>query len=293
MDLKKPIPIAEQLIKCKNDGLKTSNDLEALKILSHVGYYKLMGYAFQFVKGANGHKYSDDASFELVYKIYCFDCELRDLLRKYLETIEVYYKSLISNTFSLRVCKEPPYDQHYDSKNYYRKEYFNEISEAFKKENEYYKESAIVKHHQNKYGGKMPLWALLELLSFSNTSKLYGSMYDGDQDAIASIVGISRNTLENHLHCLSVLRNKCSHAARLYNTNMNPGARLTVSFLKKHPSISSRSLFAYVIVLNKRLPDDNYRSAFKKEFVALINKCRNYIDLSLIGVPEDYESILK
>jgi abortive infection bacteriophage resistance protein len=41
-------------------------------------------------------------------------------------------------------------------------------------------------------------------------------------------------TLENHLRCLPVLRNKCAHAARMYNTDFNPTAKFTASFLRNN-----------------------------------------------------------
>ena len=72
----------------------------------------------------------------------------------------------------------------------------------------------------------------VELMSFSNMSKLYSAMYYSEKDAIASMVGTGRDTLENHLHCLSVLRNKCSHAARMYNTDFNPPAKFSKTFLR-------------------------------------------------------------
>ena len=51
----------------------------------------------------------------------------------------------------------------------------------------------------------MLLWVIVELMSFSNMSKLYSSMYYSEKDAIARMVGVGKDTLENHLHCLSVL----------------------------------------------------------------------------------------
>lgn len=76
--------------------------------------------------------------------------------------------------------------------------------ETFSREKNYYKDSLIVKHHQIKYSSKMPLWVIVELMSFSNMSKLYSSMYYSEKDAIAHMVGVGRDTLENHLHCLPV-----------------------------------------------------------------------------------------
>ena len=61
-------------------------------------------------------------------------------------------------------------------------------------------------------------------------------MYNADteikcaEDAIAHMVGVGRDTPENPLHCLSVLRNKCAHAARMYNTDFNPPAKFTTLY---------------------------------------------------------------
>lgn len=39
-----------------------------------------------------------------------------------------------------------------------------------------------------KYSSKMPLWVIVELMSFSNMSKLYSSMYYSEKDAIDLVV---------------------------------------------------------------------------------------------------------
>ena len=70
-------------------------------------------------------------------------------------------------------------------------------------------------------------------MSFSNISKLYNSMYYSEKDKIAPAVGTGRTVLENNLHRLSVLRNKCAHEARLYNIDFNPPANLSVNLLRR------------------------------------------------------------
>ena len=190
-------------------------------------------------------------------------------------------------------CVNPPYDQHYDENNFYNKTGYKEIMESFKKEKNYYKDSLIVKHHKAKYDSKMPLWVIVELMSFSNTSKLYSSMYISEKEKIADAVGVSYATLENHLHCLAVLRNKCAHAARLYNTQFNPPARFTKQFLKKYPEVKNNSLFAYVLVLLKRLPDEKTKMAMLDAVQAVIEEYQDDVDLSLIGFPENYMTLLK
>ena len=114
-----------------------------------------------------------------------------------------------------------------------------------------------------------------------------------EKDAIAHMVGIGRDTLENHLHCLSVLRNKCAHAARMYNTDFNPPAKFTTSFLRKHPEIKNNSLFAYTLVLLKRLPDESSKKSLIQNVENVISEYSDDIDLNLIGFPENYMEIMK
>ena len=142
----------------------------------------------------------------------------------------------------------------------------------------------------NKHG---PLWVIVELMSFSNISKLYNSMYISEQKAIADVVGISFGTMSNHLHCLSVLRNKCAHASRLYNTDFNPPVKFTSEFLKKNPEVKNNSFFAYLLVLIKRLPEKECRDALLLELDTLLEKYKDDIDLECMGFPKNYQKILE
>ena len=274
-------------------GIAIKDERKVEQILESINYYRLTGYALQFRKDPDDSDCVEGTTFEQILQVYQFDAELRDIMRKYLETVEVYYKTQIACLFSIKKCGDPPYDQHYDEKNYYNKKGFREVCENFMKEKNYYRDSLIVKHHKEKYEGKMPLWVIVELLSFSNVSKLYNCMYFSDKEAIAEAVGVSRDTLANHLHCLSVLRNKCAHGARLYNTTFNPPAHLTKQFLQKNPSVRNDALFAYILILLKRLPDQESREEFCEKVECIVEKYRDFIFMDLIGFPEDYKRIIK
>ena len=118
---------------------------------------------------------------------------LRDTFRRYIEKAEVYYRTQIAYGFSIAKCTEAPYDQHYDENNFYNKKGYKEVMENFSREKNYYKDSLIVKHHKIKYSSRMPLWVIVELMSFSNMSKLYSSMYYSEKDAIARMVGVGKD----------------------------------------------------------------------------------------------------
>ncbi len=283
MDLKKPLTFDEQIEKLISHGMVISDKEKAKKILSQINYYRFTGYTLQYRKSPNKSEYIDGLRFETVYRIYQFDESLRDIFRKHIERIEVYYRTQISYGFSIKKCKTSPYDQHYYESNFYNKQGYNKIMSDFNRERDYYKDSLIVKHHRDKYADKMPLWVIVELMSFSNTSKLFSSMYISEKLFISNTIGVSPKTLENHLHCLSVLRNKCAHAARLYNTELNPPVRFTSEFLQKHPEIKNNSLLAYIIVLIKRLPEKSIKKSFYNDLSAVIEEYKDDINLSLIG----------
>ena len=291
IELKKPLTFDEQVEKLKTHGLIIAHEDEAKKVLRKVNYYRFTGYALQFRQSKFNSDYVGGTTFERVYKLCVLDEMLRDVLRKYIEKVEVYYKTQIAYGFTFSKCNVPPYNQHYDATNFYNRLGYQEIVDSFAKERNYYKDSLIVKHHKKKYGGKMPLWVIMELMSFSNVSKLYSSMYFSEKDIIAQAVGTGRETLVNNLHCLSVLRNKCAHAARLYNTLFNPPAMFTKAFLRKYTEVKNDSLFAYVIVLAKRLPDTESKKVLISD-IGNIVKQFDKRDISRIGFSENYLAIL-
>jgi len=132
------------------------------------------------------------------------------------------------------------------------------------------------------------LLAAKELLSFSNLSKLYSAMDYREQDIIAESVGTSRKTYKNHLHCLANLRNKVAHAGRLYNVVFNPPVMLGRLGLRANQDVSQDSLFAYLLVLARRLPDVDYRIKLLDDVCSAISRFSDCVHLPLIGFPDDY-----
>ena len=291
--LKKPLDFKEQINRLQLQGMYIDDVKIAEDILRKINYYRFTGYALQFRVADNQSNYRPGTSFHQVYRIYSFDEALRDICRKYIEIAEVYYRTQIAYGFSIAKCMDPPHNQHYDMMNYYNKNGYKEVMSNFNREKNYYKDSLIVKHHKKKYNGKLPLWAMVELMSFSNISKLYSAMYYSEKDLIAASVGTSRNTLENHLHCLSVLRNKCAHAARLYNTKFSPPVKFPKNFLQSHPEVKNDSMFAYILMLLRRLPGISSKLSFVTAISGVIEEFCDDIDLTLIGFPVDFAELLE
>lgn len=292
--LKPPLSYEDQVKRLTEHGIVIDVTDNAYRFLREVNYYRFAGYVLQYRKTPSDSNLITPVSFSDVLSIYRFDADIRDFLRKYLEIAEIYYKSLISNEFALKHCMQPPYDQHYDVHNYYDQDRIQDILDSFQDDiDNHYQDSLIVKHHKARYNSKMPIWAMFELFTFSRLSSFYYCMYTSDQKLISNHLGIAHDVLTNHLHCLSVLRNKCSHAARLYNTTFSPSVKLPLSVRKKHKDIDVDSLFAYIIVLRQRLPNPSIKAEFLKELIDLIAGKPSSVDLKCMGFPNNYEDILK
>lgn len=292
MNLKQPLTYDQQIEKLRQHNIIV-NDSEAVKrLLKEISYYRLSGYALQYRISENNSDCVDGTTIEKILELYSFDCELRQLLREYVEIAEIYIRSQIAYNFSINHCINPPHDQHYDESLYGKAAWFQSVLENFSRQKSYYKDSAIMKHHVSHYGGKLPLWAITEMISLSDLSKLYSSMRDEDQNKIAIVFHTGRSILRNNLHCLSILRNKCAHAARLYNTVNNPPVKFDNTTLRTFPELKGNTLFAFIVVLMQLLPNKIQKDNMRKELLDLFARHKSVIDPRLIGLCSDYETIL-
>lgn len=292
MNLKPPLTFEKLIERLMQHGMCIDSIDEDIEFLKRVNYYRFTGYALENRKSEHSSAYKENISFKQVCQRYQFDVEMRHILRKAIECVEIYYRTQISYVFSMRKCMVFPHDQHYDRNNYYKKDEFDKLMENIERETRYYRDSLVIKHHKLKYDNRMPLWVLVEAMTFSSLSKFYKCMYLSDQKAIAENVGTSAAILGNNLHCLANLRNKCAHAGRLYGKTFNPPASLGRNFLQKHPEIKNDTLFGYLVMLIKRLPNKTKQQALIYDVLAVMDSYGKDITLSEVGFPESYGAIL-
>lgn len=194
MNLKPPLSYEDQVSRLIEHHMQVSSKKDAAAFLSKVNYYRLTGYALQF-RDETGQDYFEGTSFETVRNIYRFDTELRGILRDALDEAEGAFRTHIANGFSMIKCSKSPYDGHYDLENFYRKELYRSVMESLKREEERREDSLVVQHHKRCYGDTLPLWVIVEMLSFSSLSTLYSAMYLSEQDKIATMRGQTAKVL--------------------------------------------------------------------------------------------------
>lgn len=290
--LKEPLNFKNQTTQLVKHGVIIKDYDFAEKILYEVNYYRLTGYLVSIRKSKNDSDLKQKVDFDKLYSTYKMDNELKLFLFNILIKIELSLRTTIAYEYSMSKCIYPPHDQHYCENNYYNKKGFYDTLNSLKITKNYNKNSLVIKHHKEKYSSKMPLWVLVEFMSFSTLSKYFSCMYHSEQKLIANKLKINYQLLPNWLHCLSVLRNYCAHGARLYNVEFKPSVKLGRSFLKHNPDVKNNTLFSYIYIMFKILPNSLNKSDELNRLYEIIKSYPN-VDLSKFGFTENYKDLLE
>ena len=158
---------AELLIK---RGLKCSNKKQLIESLQHYNYYRLSGYCLQFEE--KRHKFLSDIQFENLAEIYNFDRNLRRVLMEALELIEIQFRTSVAYHLS---TKYGPFAHEYKRCLYFdNKIDFKEWKQNIHSNARDSKE-IFIEHFKIKYKEfpKLPIWMLVEILSFGSLSFLF------------------------------------------------------------------------------------------------------------------------
>ncbi|WP_018704778.1 Abi family protein [Anaeromusa acidaminophila] len=313
--------MADKIFKSHNSQLRIlrSRGLEvkssAKKILEAENYYNIInGYKDLFLdKTATTETYKNGAAFSEIFALYEFDRELRFIFLKRLLKIENQIKSVIAYKFSERYghdnyLKLDNFDPHNnDSKKLHNimsviSTFQRSISDQSGKHN-------AVTHYVTEYG-YVPLWVLVNVLTFGNISRFYGVLKLQDRQAVAREFGLQENVFKSYLKLMSMFRNICAHDERFYNTKLGNleivsgpiHARLAIPLRNGNgkPIYGKNDLFALLICLKEFLPKRT-RGEFaetikqiEKEIDRLKNNIHtiNIVDiLVMMGFPTNWKTL--
>lgn len=197
---------------------------KAREILLDIGYYRLGFYLFPFEKSYpelrnRSHEYIEGASFEDAVNLYYFDFDLRLLLMRYLNRIEIAFRTSLIYHLSNKYKSNPvwfispavvnrPYARDFELKVY---------TPDFKRN------PVIHRHHlKNPNDRFAPAWKTLEFMTFGAVMKLYEQLKEReDRIFIAHKFGIRQVvTFENYMHTIRQARNVCAHGLLLYDMRL-------------------------------------------------------------------------
>ena len=163
--------------------------------------------------------YKTGTTFDEVYALYNFDRELRNIYLKYLLKLENTFKTVIAHEFSAK----------YGHDNYLKIENFDNsternISSSIKLIGDIQQEIArqmskhhqIVTHYMTEHG-HIPLWVLVNVLTFGKIENFYKNMKPADKTTVAKQFNLQPDELAKFMHMLALARNKCAHDERFFD----------------------------------------------------------------------------
>lgn len=207
----------EQQIKILTDrGMKLDwSEDKTKEILLDIGYYRLGFYWNPFVIDEK-HNFKEGTKFSDAVNLYYLDVDLRNLLLKYLNRIEINFKTAVIYNVSNTYKNSPTW---FIDPKIINNEFISTIDtcyhEDFKKYNK-----AIKKHHLKYLNDKYaPAWKTLEFFTFGTILKIYSSLKNEElQKIIAKIYGMKHvNKFENHFKTLIMVRNICAHGGVIFD----------------------------------------------------------------------------
>lgn len=287
MSSDKPFKTYEQQIELlKEKGLSIPNETYAVKVLKDLSYFALInGYKKAFKQDG----LYENASFEDIVALFKFDEKLRGILLKYILIIERKIKSSLSYHFSQ---KYPKCQEDYLNVNNYSYEcvknrdsilrLVSTLNSIIKSKNYPY-----IKHYVNHHDSQIPLWVLINAVSFGKVSKIFALSQQGIQQKVANdFAGVTNAELKNMLELLTHFRNVCAHNERLYNYKTRISLKKSSVFCALNgPRNDNCSLFSVVICMKFLL--DNI------EFDEFITEVENIISLLALNSSVSTQDIVR
>jgi abortive infection bacteriophage resistance protein len=231
--IKPHLTLSEQVTLLKRRGMIITDDAAAVATLERLGYYRLSGYFYPLRKtqprGVPGRQdeFQTGTSLELVDQLAEFDRELRLVVLDAVERVEVALRCDIAHRLGQRHALAHEMSDELDTRfctainpRTGRVDYDDWLQKLSTLLQRAQKED-FVKHHAEKYGGKMPIWVVTEIWDFGLLSKFFAGMRFTDQRFIARRYGLGEaKYLISWLRAINFVRNVSAHHSRLWNRNI-------------------------------------------------------------------------
>jgi abortive infection bacteriophage resistance protein len=208
--------IDSQIILLEKRGMIL--DLPTEKIKEHlldIGYYRLGFYWHTFEKNPN-HEFMDDTRFSDVIKLYYLDTDLRNLLLKYTNRIEVNFRTKVIYHVSNHYKESPTW---FADPAIVPQETVDFVVKNYNPQ--FIKNNKPIKQHHNKHINDKyaPAWKTLEFLTFGNVFNIFKNVKNvALKEKISNEFGVvSLDKFYNLFKVVIDIRNSCAHGDVLYD----------------------------------------------------------------------------
>lgn len=272
------------------------DDAQATQWLRTVGYYRLSGYWYpcRDYSGSDTEIFYPNTEFAHIADLYEFDRKLRTLIHDALERVEIAMRNALVEELG-PLSPEAMY--HPDTFSTSREKYYEVLFTVQNKVKRAYgrgrREGDIsVQHNLNHYGPHLSIWVLVSTLDFSDLSKIYALLDIQSQTRVAKMLGVDTTTIdlrtrqrggsrrrghpfESWLRQLTLVRNKCAHHGRLWNTEVIPASSASlrgIAGLETLPSEQSTRIYGVLLMLAKILETVSPGSSWASKVRLLVHE---------------------
>ena len=249
---KQVLSVAEQIDLLKSRGLNLTDYSAATKFLSEVSYFRFIQYLRPMEMDKTTHIFKANSQFEDAVALYNFDSDLRDLIFRAIQRIEIALRTKIIQEFSL---EHGPF-------------WFFPFFPPAWKTLELVSLGTLSKLYYNFQDNKL--------------KKRIARQFNLPQQEV----------LESWMRSLSVLRNYCAHHSRIWNRSLPNAPQLKVPLRGPWINIEkvdANKLYAIVCCIAYWLDSMEYGIKFKTEIKTLLNSYPQ-VDPKAMGFPSNWET---
>ncbi len=285
--------VDEQIAILKERGLKIEDEETAKNFLLRNNYYRISGYSLTL---RQNDVFSKTATFQNIMDIYNFDRELRNIILKYIEIIEVTMKSVYAYEFA-RIYGGTAY---VDSSLFTDEKKHKEIMEkANIQKKARLAHEAYLKHYITDLQQELPIWAYVDLLTIADISFLYSISQNDVKLAVATQYGLNlkrgKELLGQFMHSMTIIRNLCAHGSRIYNRLFEQKPSLNkdekaLLIKKEDGTIDNAHFYSFVLIMRRLLSTEEF-AAMKREIVNLTTKYP-FVAMRYYGFRDDWQETL-
>lgn len=281
--LKPALTIEQQIQLLESRGLSIDNIHEAREALSAINYYHL-NYYFHFFLDNNNNFHQGFRLSSIITK-YKND----QWLRTHVFLLIEHFEMDLQTRLSYFLVQKYGSDVFYQNNTFYDQNYFKKVQDDFNKALLVKKKNPVICWHKTHYGGRFPLWVIVEFLTITSFCNLYLSMKTNDRDQFANEeYHLTDFYFRSWIFSIAKLRNECAHNGQLFRREITPNPTLHPSF--GLPAAENKLLFSRLLIL-KRLLFGKYWEPFYEKLSQkdLISPFLNNDDY---GFPNNWRSLM-
>lgn len=252
--------VDDQVFKLQERGMVLDLEVEKVKeILLDIGYYRL-GFYWNPFEINSDHIFKEGTLFSNAVTLYYLDVDLRNLLLKYLNRIEINFRTKLVYYVSNKYKSSPTW---FINPRVIDIRYINTIgkyyNEDFKRTNK-----TIKLHHLNNINDLYaPAWKTLEFFTFGAVLKTFKSLNDRELKVkVANLYGVlNLSKFINLFDTIVYVRNTCAHGGVLFDFKTPKGIaslpNINFNNNNRHSLDSAIKIISFILksVSNERAND--------------------------------------